>query len=130
MNDIDNNREEKDDLWQLLGKVKKNAVSPLFSRNVLREIRSSQCPQGKQPGVFSWLRKRWQLAAVCTLGAILLSANASRLFVHHKTPAPMAALSSEPAADTGKAGDTEVVAHLDELVAYEENSIWLEDSSN
>jgi len=132
MNDFDNEGNEQDDLWQLLGKAKKNAVSPLFSRNVLREVRLSKElkeSQERQPGIFSWLRKRWQLAAACTAAVVLLSVSASHMFIQHKpqTTATMVAQNSET--DAGKANDTEVIAHLDELVAYEENSIWLEDSS-
>lgn len=129
MNNFDNSREdsaEKDALWQLLGKAEKNAVSPLFSRNVLREIRHSKPGVA---GVFSLLRKRWQLASACALAAILLGAGVFRL-APHKSPISAVTQNSPSANDVNKAGDAEVVAHLDELVAYEENSIWLEDSSN
>ena len=127
MNDFNHNFDERDDLWKLLGKAKKQAVSPLFSRNVLREIRLSR---QERAGVFSWLRKRWLPAAACTFAAILLSVNASRLFVPHKAGSPVAVQTSQAAGEASKPDDTEVITHLDELVAYEENSIWLEDSSN
>ncbi len=130
MNDFDTTREdpeEKDELWQLLGKAKTNAGSPLFSRNVLREVRNSrQSPRQETGGLFSWLRKRWHLASACALVAALLGVTASQ-FIAHKGHAPQVAQSAN---EVSKAEDTEVVAHLDELVAYEENSIWLEDSSN
>jgi hypothetical protein len=118
--------DEQDDLWQLLGKAKKQADSPLFSRNVLREIRLSR---QEKAGVFSWLRNRWRLATACTIAAVLLGVSASRMFVPHKAPAQVAIQSTDSASDASKPDDTEVITHLDELVAYEENSIWLEDSS-
>ncbi|HWB60397.1 MAG TPA: hypothetical protein VG733_12955 [Chthoniobacteraceae bacterium] len=138
MNDFDNKPDDRDDLWELLGKARdaKNAGSPLFSRNVLREIRLSKDQakdQGSQPGVFSWLLRRWHLASVCTLAVVLLSVNASRMFVQHKPVAPVVPVAVAPAPDTNKSDnktdDPEVIAHLDELAANEENSIWLEDSS-
>ena len=40
------NNEERDDLWQLLGRAKETAVSPFFSRNVLRSIREEESRAG------------------------------------------------------------------------------------
>jgi hypothetical protein len=126
MNNSDNQPEDRDDLWELLGKAKQSAPAPLFSRNVLREIRQRQ---PEKAGVFSWWHKSWLPASVCTIAAVLLSVNAAHMFIH-KPSAPLAvAPPTDATAEPGKANDTEVVAHLDELVAYEENSVWLEDSS-
>ena len=131
MNNLDNQPDDRDDLWELLGKAKQSAPSQFFSRNVLREIRQS--PQRSMPegsGLFSWFRKRWMLASACTLAVVLLSVNTARMIVHHtSSPVAMDDSQSAQSTDATKPGDAEVVAHLDELVAYEENSVWLEDSS-
>ncbi len=127
MNDFD----ERDDLWKLLGKAKKNAISPLFSRNVLREVRTlKKDTRRENPGLPSWLRGGWALASACGLAAILLAVNAPRLFIQHKAPAPVVVQAQQTSSDASKPDDIEVINHLDELVACEENSVWLEDSSN
>src|ERR1700677_1018943 len=119
--------DEQDDLWQLLGKARKPAVSPLFARNVLREIRQSQ---HDKPGMLHWLQLRWRLVSLCGLAAVLLAVNAAQLCVNHKTAVTaLATPTAQPAIAAIKPDETEVISHLDELVAYEENSIWLEDSS-
>ena len=126
----DNETGGRDELWQLLGKARKQAVSPLFSRNVLREIRTpANSGRRESGGPFSWLRARWLPASACALGVVLLSLSASRLFVQHKTPVPVAVQNSQAAGDVSKPDDPEVISNLDVLVAYEENSVWLEDSS-
>jgi anti-sigma-K factor RskA len=116
--------EEHDDLWQLLGKAKKPAVSPLFARNVLREIRQSQ---PEREGLFYWLRLRWRVVSLGGAAVVLLAVNAAMLSTSHNTP--MVAQATTQSASATKPDDTEVITHLDELVAYEENSVWLEDSS-
>ena len=126
MNKFDDNFDGRDDLWQLLGKAKTKAVSPLFSRNVLRAVRQSRA---ETAGIFSWWKKRWVLASACTLAAVLLSLNASRMLDQVKVHSALAPAAVQ-ASDASKPDDPVVIAHLDELVAYDENSVWLEDSSN
>jgi hypothetical protein len=125
MNDLNHDPNERDDLWDLLEKAKKPAVSPLFSRNVLREIRRTR---QDSIGAFAWLRRHWLASAASTVVVVVLSINTSRMIVRHTPAAP--AVQEAQASDANKPGDAEVINHLDELFAYEENSVWLEDSSN
>lgn len=110
-----NNTEEQDDLWQLLGKARPTVVSPFFSRNVLREIRLT--PRKKE-GAFSWLRARWRAASLAAAALALLAVNVGHYWPRPETQRPPAEIA-----------DYEVINHLDELLAYEQNSIWVDDSS-
>ena len=119
--------EEQDDLGQLLGKAKKSAASPLFASNVLREIRQTKPDgQSEHQSLFYWLRLQWRVISLGGVAAILLAVNAAVISTHHNAPVVAQATQS---ASANKPDDTEVITHLDELVAYEENSVWLEDSS-
>ena len=111
------NTEEHDDLWSLLGKAQAPAESPFFSRNVLRAIR--QEAQAKN-SVFGWLRFRWRVAAV-SICALIIAGFALTPRVEQPDQATMLlakAVSQSP--------DYQVISHLDELLASEESSVWLE----
>ena len=111
------NTDEHDDLWSLLGKAKAPAASPFFSRNVLRAIREA-APEKR--GVFGWLRARWQLAAagVC---AVLVAGSiiAPRADQPDQTTVLLAK-------EVSQSTDYHVISNLDELLASEESSVWLE----
>lgn len=111
------NRDEQDDLWQLLGKAREPHVSPFFSRNVLRTLRKEQ---QEHPGVISWLRRRWRLAAVATCGLFLVTAG-----VFFKAPQNSDQISAL-AQQVSLSPDYDVITHLDELIETEENAVWLE----
>jgi hypothetical protein len=116
-----NNSEENDELWQLLGKARKPDASPFFSRDVLREMRTSR---QEKPGVFSWLNSRLRTVALGAAAAVLLAAGAVH-FIPKATPrTPVEIAQQLPIKN-----DYEVITNLDELLAYEQSSIWLDDSS-
>jgi hypothetical protein len=120
------NVDEKDKLWDLLGKARQPGVSPFFARNVMRAVR--QEPRRSSPlaffrGVRRWA---WQLAVAGTCAAAALVTVIPSAFVHHQRSTPTAAaLPSQIVANP----DYEVIKHLDELVADEESSVWLDDSA-
>jgi hypothetical protein len=111
------NRDEQDDLWQLLGKAREPRVSPFFSRNVLRALREEQ---REDPGVISWLRRRWRFAAVATCGLFLVTAGV--FFNSPQNPDQISALAKQ----VSLSPDYDVITHLDELIETEENAVWLE----
>lgn len=128
--------DEQDELWDLLGKAKKTPVSPYFSRNVLRAVRESK---PEKPGVFAWLALRWRVVSLAGVAAVLVAVKC--ISFEQAPPAPsssapevakIAPAESQPiAANTendAKPEDSDVVNDLDELVAYEKNNIWLDDS--
>jgi len=129
------NADDNDKLWKLLGKTRQPAVSPFFARNVLRAVRQEdQEEQDNRPGrsFFSRLsrsmhRWSWQLAigGTCAIAALITVAPSGLVRHHHRAPA-------EPTFARQIVGnpDYEVIKHLDELVADEESSLWLDDNVN
>jgi len=114
------NTDEHDELWRLLGKAKKSEVSPFFARNILRECRTRK---HQQHNLFAWLLRKWRLALLtCSAVALLGVGFAPALFRKPAATPPALAQQQVPA-------DYEAINHLDELLAYEENSIWLDNSS-
>ncbi len=108
--------EEHDDLWQLLAKAKEPVISPFFARNVLRAIREEEKPAG----IFAWLPRR--RAWVAAIGILALVAAGISTFNQAGRNEQIAALAQE----VSDSPDYTVISHLDELLAYEENSAWLE----
>ena len=111
------NTEEHDELWSLLGKAKAPVASPFFSRNVLRAVRQEARAKNT---VFGWLRSRWRLAAV-SASALIMAGFAFAPRVEQSDQATMLL-----AKEVSQSPDYQVISHLDELLASEESSVWLE----
>jgi hypothetical protein len=129
------NADDNDKLWELLGKTREPNVSPFFSRNILRAIRQEPQPERSVWRAFlsRFHRWTWQLAIAGTCAVAALVTVAPSAFVRHHDghyyehyDAPV-----QPGIDRQIVGnpDYEVIKHLDELVADEESSLWLDDSS-
>lgn len=113
-----NPSDEQDDLWRLLGKARPVEPSAFFARNVLREVRGTG--QQRRAGWAVWLLRprplAWigvamaSLAIVCTLQFVPASVDTEVVI----------------AEQVSKSSDYLVIADLDELLASEENSLWLE----
>jgi hypothetical protein len=118
------NEDERDDLWQLLGRAKEPAVSPFFSRDVLREIRQQE---QERPSFFRRFRLVWGFAGAataCAVAAMLLTQRQSeqQLVVEPDEIVLYAsAVSASP--------DYQVITNLDELLDSEESSVWLDSST-
>lgn len=106
------NGPENDDLWNLLGKAKAPVASPFFARNVLREIRTSP-----RRNVWQWLSLHWKLSALATSLAALAVLAGISLFGNLSDARQQARI------------DYEVIVDLEDLLASQENSVWLETSS-
>jgi hypothetical protein len=128
------NTDERDELWHLLGKAKQIEPNPFLARNVVRQIRLQDSP--KRP-FFLRIRSlalRWKLSvAACTTGILLLGVgsalNDSRIFKHSQgtyanaqDSGAVQAMATNP--------DYEIIAHLDEMIAFQENSIWTDASQD
>jgi hypothetical protein len=127
--------DDNDKLWELLGEARPPAVSPFFSRNILRAIRQEEeaRPPLSFPRVLLSRFTRslrcwaWQyaLAGTCAIAA-LVTVYPSAFVRHHHTVDTQAGITKQIVANP----DYEVINHLDELVADEESSLWLDDSAH
>lgn len=128
------NADDNDKLWELLGKARQPSVSPFFARNVLRAIRQEEEVRRARSFPHRFLfklthalhRRAWQvaIAGTCAIAALLSLAPAPFLRHHHASQV-QTGLDRQIVANP----DYEVIKHLDELVADEESSLWLDDSS-
>ena len=114
-----NQPDEHDDLWRLLSKARTPKVSPFFSRNVLREVRGlSQ----EQPRFFATLRSRWQLTLATVAAGCVIAAVTSQ-FIADSGQADQLAVIAQQVSDSP---DYYVINDLDDLLASEESSVWLD----
>ena len=113
------NTDEHDELWRLLEKAKKPQVSPFFARNILREVRTIR---QSRSSLFFRLPGKWRLAVPAGAALIVLGISVATSL---QKPAPV----NTPARSQQTVAEYDTINHLDELLAYEENSIWLDNSS-
>jgi hypothetical protein len=110
--------EPQDDkeLWDVLGRLAKPTLSPLFARNVLRKIR-------QEPTHFERVRNWFSVRKVLGASAVAAVVVALALVTHY--PGPRTTSSGEPDVVAKiDPQDYDVVADLDELIAWDENSVW------
>jgi hypothetical protein len=122
--------DEQDKLWEMLGKAERPSVSPFFARNVLRAIR--QEPEARpslSARIFGPVRRLtvpFAVAGTCVIAAVVAFSPSISLRHHHSSNAKALSVAGQIAVDP----DYEVINHLDELVADEENSLWLDDTNH
>ncbi len=112
------NREDDQELWDLLGKSAQPTVSPFFARDVVRQIRQEKGWMGYARG---WLRPRRLIPAT----AIALVMVVSGLSIHSRISAdnpPELVAKIDPQ-------DYDTVADLDDLLATDDDGIWTEGES-
>ncbi|MDQ2918551.1 MAG: hypothetical protein M3R10_01585 [Verrucomicrobiota bacterium] len=112
------NREDDQELWDLLGKSAQPVVSPFFARNVLRQIRQEN---GWMAYARRWLRPRRLIPAT----AVALVMVVSGLSIHFRNSAdnpPELMTKIDPQ-------DYDTVADLDDLLATDDDGIWTEGES-
>ena len=119
-----NPSDENDDLWRLLGKARPPAVSPFFSRDVLRVVRNLR---QEQPGFFATLRRRWQLTLATAAAGCIVAVAASQFIGGNLRNNQPDAL-TEIVEQVSDSPDYYVIADLDDLLASEESSVWLDNS--
>lgn len=109
------NHDERDNLWELLGRAREPKVSPFFARDVLRKLRAEESAPG---GLLVWLLRRWPIAAAAACALVFAGVTL--------VPRPEPAVSVVAMAEHVSASpDYAVIGNLDELLAAEESSAWL-----
>jgi hypothetical protein len=114
------NMEPEDDkeLWDVLGRLPEPTLSPFFARNVLREIRL-------EPARFGRVRKWFSVRKLVGASAVAAVAVAIALVTHYPGPRSSSSRDLDVVAKVDPQ-DYDVVADLDELIAWDENSAWEE----
>src|SRR5262245_48706965 len=111
-------RPDDKELWDILGRIREPTLSPFFARNVLRKIRQDATRLDRARNWFSLRR----LVAASAVAIVVVG---------------MAIATHPPISQTTSANDLDVVARidpqdydvvadLDELIAWDENTVWEE----
>lgn len=109
-------REDDKQLWDILGRVPEPTLSPFFARNVVRSVRQKATRFERVRNWFRWRR----LAAV---SAVLVLVIGMAIATHHPVSQKPATNDSDVMAKIDPQ-DYDAVADLDELIAWDENSVW------
>ena len=112
------NREDDEQLWDLLGAARRPEASPFFARNVLREVR-----EGRPFSRTLWLSWR-RLIPVSGIVAAVAAIFLAYTFTFRPSPG-----GDDDTIARIDAQDYEVVADLDDLLASDENSLWDDNST-
>jgi hypothetical protein len=110
--------EPQDDkeLWDVLGRLPEPTLSPFFARNVLRKIR-------QKPVYFERVRNWFSVRKVVTASAVAAVVVAFAFVTHYPGPRTASSSDSDVVAKIDPQ-DYDVVADLDELIAWDENTVW------
>jgi hypothetical protein len=114
------NMEPQDDkqLWDVLGRLPEPTLSPFFARNVLRKIR-------QKPNHFERVRNWFSAQKIVGASAVAAVVVGLALVTHHPGPQTPSSNDLDIVAKIDPQ-DYDVVADLDELIAWDENSVWEE----
>ena len=113
-------REDDKQLWDILGQVPKPTLSPFFARNVVRSARQGAT---RFERVRHWLSWRRLAAASAVVVLVIGMAIATR---HPVSLSQATATNDSEVVAKIDPQDYDVVADLDELIAWDENSVWEE----
>ena len=111
-------REDDKQLWDILGRVPEPILSPFFARNVVRSVRQGTTRFGRMRQWLSWRR----LAAASAVVVLVIG---MAVATHHPVSQPKTTNDPDVVAKVDPQ-DYDVVADLDELIAWDENSVWEE----
>jgi anti-sigma-K factor RskA len=111
-------REDDKELWDILGSAPEPTLSPFFARNVVRSVRQEATRFDRMRSWFSWRR----LAAA---SAVVIVVIGMAVATRHPVSQTKATNDSDLVAKIDPQ-DYDVVADLDELIAWDENSVWEE----
>jgi hypothetical protein len=111
-------REDDQQLWDLLGRSEDPKLSPFFARNVLRKLHQEE---GRFERMRSWFSLRRLVAASAAATVVIGTAIA----IQHPLWQKSLGTNSEPDVLAKiDPQDYDVVADLDELSNWDDNSLW------
>ena len=112
--------EPQDDnkLWDILGRIPEPKLSPFFAQNVLRNIR-------QEATTFDWARNWFSLRRLVAASAVAVVVVGIAIATHHPVSRTTSVNDSDVVAKIDPQ-DYDVVADLDELIAWNENNVWEE----
>ena len=108
--------EDDKQLWDILGRVPEPSLSPFFARDVVRRIRQEATRFGSSRNWFSLRR----LVAASAVAIVLVG---MAIATHHPVSQRASANDSDVVAKVDPQ-DYDVVADLDALIAWDENTVW------
>jgi hypothetical protein len=111
-------REDDKELWDILGRVPEPTLSSFFARNVVRGIR-------QEASRFEWMRNWFSWRRLAAASAVVVLVIGMAIATHHPVSQTPAVNDSDVVAKIDPQ-DYDVVADLDELIAWDENSVWEE----
>jgi hypothetical protein len=111
-------RQDDKELWDILGCLPEPAVSPFFARNVLRKIR-------QEATGFDRARNWFSLRRLVAASAVAILVVGMAIATHHPVSRTTSANDLDLVAKIDPQ-DYDVVADLDELIAWDENTVWEE----
>ncbi len=109
-------REDDKQLWDILGRIPEAKLSPFFARNVVRSLREEPTRFERMRVWLSWRR----LAAASAVVALVIG----MAIATHRPVSQMPATNDADLVAKIDPQDYDVVADLDELIAWDENSVW------
>jgi hypothetical protein len=112
-------REDDQQLWDLLGRTAEPKLSPFFARNVLREVREGASRFGRAQNCFNLRRLVAASAMAVVVIGMAIATYAPRWSQKSPESEPDVVAKIDPQ-------DFEVVADLDELLVWDEDSLWTE----
>src|SRR6266566_7419998 len=110
--------EDDKQFWDILGGVPGPTLSPFFARNVVRKIRQEATRFGRARNWFSLRR----LVAASAVAIVVVG---MAIATHHPVSRTTSANDLDVVAKIDPQ-DYDVVADLDELIAWDENTVWEE----
>jgi len=113
------NREDDQQLWDLLGRANAPEASPFFARNVLRSIR-------QQPSWHERIVRLLPARRLVPAAGLAALAIAGALFLNNQGTRPDVVEVDEDIIAVDEQ-DYDVIADLDNLLAMEESSLWEDD---
>jgi hypothetical protein len=128
------NHEEHDELWELLGKARAPKERPFFAAKVLAAVRedASREPHQEEISITGWwrmIRRYWALAT--STGVVAVIAVVFALIHQPATPTMTPSLAAtDPLAPLAAMVENsdELATSLDNLIANQDNSIWLQEA--